>query len=217
MTSLDLESPAAPAVRRRAALNARVKTPTTDHPTQPVRRARTGAGARISFDHIVVYRVIVAGVIASIIAGVIASWDGLVHVAEWGIFPTELRLMLPILIDLPISVLALAALALKSRGRPGASAGMLALSIVFTAFAGVANFVYVVDSVGLDDYRDWTAAIFKALAPAIQLVMVEVLGVLVSKPAGERSKLAKAQDEVKELRAELRRATKRTRTEAVAS
>jgi uncharacterized membrane protein len=179
------------------------------------RRPRTGAGARINADHVAVYWAINTGVVATVLVGIVASWDGLIHVSEWGVFPAGAGVLLPILIDLPISVLALASLALKSRGRPGISAVMLGLSILFTSFAGVANFIYVADSVGLDNYRDYTAAIFKALAPAIQLVMVEVLGVLVAKPpAMERTKLAAAREQLKavlkenkSLRAAARRAT----------
>jgi hypothetical protein len=183
------------------------------------RRPRTGAGSRISADHVAVYWAINIGVTATVVVGIVASWDGLIHVSEWGVFPAGAGVLLPILIDLPISVLALASLALKSRGRPGVSAVMLILSILFTSFAGVANFIYVADSVGLDDYRDYTAAIFKALAPAIQLVMVEVLGVLVAKPpAMERTKLATARAQVAALTKEIKSLKKAARAaEAVQS
>ncbi|MDE2100830.1 MAG: hypothetical protein KGL39_26525 [Patescibacteria group bacterium] len=156
-------------------------------------------------DHIAVYWAINTGVIATVLVGMIASWGGLTHVSDWGVFPAGAGLLLPVLIDLPISVLALASLALKSRGRPFVAGVMLALSILFTSFAGVANFIYVADSVGLDNYRDYTAAIFKGLAPAIQLVMVEVLGVLVAKPpAMERTKLASARAQVAVLSKEVK-------------
>jgi hypothetical protein len=209
--------------RRRRAIGRKAAKVQPELPLQSVptraRRPRTGAGARINADHVAVYWAINTGVIATVLVGIVASWDGLIHVSEWGVFPAGAGVLLPILIDLPISVLALASLALKSRGRPGVSAVMLVLSILFTSFAGVANFIYVADSVGLDNYRDYTAAIFKALAPAIQLVMVEVLGVLVAKPpAMERTKLAMSRAQVAALSKEIKSLKRAARTaEAVQS
>lgn len=154
------------------------------------RTRRTGSGARINMDSIVVYRMVAAIVVLSALAAVIASWDGLLYVSAWLMLPAYLSWILPVMIDLPISGLALGALSLKSLGRPFTAGLFTATAIVFVALAGAANFLYVVSARGLDDFTDWTGAIAKGLAPAITLVMTEALGALIAKQKVVRKKRA---------------------------
>ena len=143
---------------------------------------RTGAGARINADNIHVYRVIVLFVIAAGLSGVIMSWQGLLHVATWFELPPELSWTVATALDVPIATLALASLAMRSRGRNGVARWFTTVALVFTALVGTANFLYVADLSGLVDYRAWAGAIGKGIAPAITLVMTEVLGALVTRP-----------------------------------
>ena len=72
-----------------------------------------------------------------------------------------------------------------------------------------ANFLYVESHTHLIDYQAWTGAVGKAVAPFITLVMTEVLGALVTRPAGERGLLAKRTAELNVAKAELRKAQRR--------
>lgn len=147
-----------------------------------LRTNRTGAGARINADNIHVYRVIVLLVVAAGLSGVIMSWQGLLHVAAWFELPPQLSWTVAMALDVPIATLALASLAMRSRGRNGAARWFTTVALVFTVLVGTANFLYVADISGLVDYRAWAGAIGKGLAPAITLVMSEVLGLLVTRP-----------------------------------
>lgn len=141
---------------------------------------RTGAGARINADHIWLYRLVVAGILVAAAAAVITSWNGLVFVAEWQGLPSELRPVTPVMIDVPIIVLTLGALAKRSRGESPAL--FLVLALALTGVSAAANFLHTVAQRGLDDYADWGGAILNALAPGLVLLTTEVLGSLVTRP-----------------------------------
>jgi hypothetical protein len=143
---------------------------------------RTGAGARINADHYFVYLAIVVLVIATGLSGVVMSWSGQLYIAPWLRLPAELAWTVPLALDVPVATLALASLAMKSRGRVPAARWFTAIAIAFTVLSSAANFLYVYDHSHLADYRAWAGAIFKAFAPFITLVMTEVLGALVMRP-----------------------------------
>jgi hypothetical protein len=145
-----------------------------------VKHHRTGAGARINADHIVLYRLIILGVVAAAAASIFTSWNGLVYVAEWQGIPTAWRGVTPVMIDVPIVVLTLGALAKRSRGE--SPKPFLALAIVLTALSSSANFMHTVALRGLADYTGWSGAILNAIAPALVLLTTEVLGALITKP-----------------------------------
>lgn len=152
---------------------------------QPKVKHRTGAGARINADNIWVYRIVVLLVIAAGTSGIIMSWQGLLHVAPWMLLPPALHWVVPVSLDVPIATLALASLAMRSRGRNGVARWFTSLALVFTALVGSAQFVYIATETGLLTAQDWTGAIGKTLAPGITLVMTEVLGLLVMRPRPE--------------------------------
>jgi hypothetical protein len=141
---------------------------------------RTGAGARINADNIWLYRLIVLGVVVAAGAAVLTSWNGLVYVAAWqGLLP-EWRWITPVMIDVPIVVLTLGALAKRSRGESPALFIILALGL--TGVSAAANFLHTVADRGLDDYSDWGGATLNSIAPALVLLTTEVLGQLVTRP-----------------------------------
>jgi len=172
---------------------------------------RTGAGARINADNIWVYRVIVVLVVAAGLSGVIMSWSGQLYVAAWFQLPLEFSWTVPVAFDIPIATLALSSLAMKSRGREGTAFWFTVLAIVFTVMSSAANFLYVSSHSHLADYQAWTGAVGKAAAPFITLVMSEVLGALVTRPAGERGLLAKRTAELKAVKTELAKLRKTPR------
>jgi hypothetical protein len=143
---------------------------------------RTGAGARINADNIWVYRTIIILVIATGLSGIIMSWSGQLYIAAWFYLPPVFSWTVPVAFDLPIATLALASLAMKSRGRDGAAKWFTAIAILFTVLSSAANFLYVADHSGLNDYQAWTGAVGKAFAPFITLIMTEVLGALITRP-----------------------------------
>jgi phage shock protein PspC (stress-responsive transcriptional regulator) len=173
-----------------------------------VRRMRTGAGARINADNIWVYRVIVVLVVCAGLSGVIMSWSGQLYVAGWFILPPALSWTVPVAFDVPIATLALASLAMKSRGRDGVAFWFTVIALTFTAMSSAANFLYVSSHTHLLDYQAWTGAVGKGAAPFITLVMSEVLGVLVTRPKREPSAMVKLRVQVKKLQADLRNSKK---------
>ena len=144
--------------------------------------ARTGAGARINADNIWVYRVIVILVIATGLSGIVMSWSGQLYIAPWFQLPPEFAWTIPVALDVPVATLALASLAMKSRGRNGVARWFVTVAIAFTVLSSAANFLYVYDHSHLADFRAWAGAVGKAVAPFITLVMTEVLGALVTRP-----------------------------------
>lgn len=143
---------------------------------------RTGAGARINADHIVVYWAIVVLVIATGLSGIVMSWSGQLYIAPWFRLAPEFAWTVPLALDVPVATLALASLAMKSRGRDGVSRWFVTIAIAFTILSSAANFLYVFDASHLHDYRAWAGTIGKAFAPFITLVMTEVLGALITRP-----------------------------------
>lgn len=176
------------------------------------RRMRTGAGARINADNIWVYRVIVVLVVCAGLSGVIMSWSGQLYVAGWFLLPPALSWTVPVAFDLPIATLALASLAMKSRGRDGVAFWFTVIALTFTAMSSAANFMFVSSHTHLADYQAWTGAVGKGAAPFITLVMSEVLGALVTRPKREPSATLKLRAQVKRLQSELR-ASKKAVTE----
>ena len=150
-------------------------------PTTVVKKTRTGAQARINADNIWLYRFVSLGVIAGALAAFATSWAGLLYVAGWQALPTEWQWLTPVMIDIPIVVLTLAALAKRSRGEN--HYWFLSFAIFLTALSGVANFAHTVAVRGLNDYTDWIGALLNTFAPAFVLLTTEVLGSLVTSPA----------------------------------
>jgi hypothetical protein len=159
------------------AQNAPAKRPT---------RALTGASTRINADNIWLYRFIALGVIAGALAAFATSWAGLLYVAEWQALAPEWQWLTPVMIDIPIVVLSLAALAKRSRGEN--HLWFLVFAIFLTLLSSAANFAHTVAIRGLDDYTDWIGASLNALAPAFVLFTTEVLGSLVTRPVKKAKK-----------------------------
>jgi hypothetical protein len=153
-------------------------------PSPYVRRNRTGASARINADNIWLYRFIALGVIAGALAAFATSWAGLLYVAEWQALAPEWQWLTPVMIDIPIVVLTLGALAKRSRGEN--PLWFLSFGIFLTILSSAANFAHTVSVRGLNDYTDWIGATLNALAPAFVLLTTEVLGSLVTRPSVSR-------------------------------
>lgn len=154
-------------------------------PTKPTTRNRTGAQARINADNIWLYRFIAVGVIAGALAAFATSWAGLLYVAQWQALPAEWQWLTPVMIDIPIVVLTLAALAKRSRGEN--HWWFLAFAVFLTALSGVANFAHTASVRGLGDYTAWIGALLNTFAPAFVLLTTEVLGSLVTQPAKKKT------------------------------
>lgn len=152
--------------------------------------ARTGAGARINADNIWVYRAIVILVIAVGLSGIVMSWSGQLYIAPWFQLPDVLAWTVPVAFDVPVATLALASLAMKSRGRDGVARWFVTIAVVFTVLSAAANFLYVADHSHLANYQAWTGAVGKAVAPFITLAMTEVLGALITRPKVVRRRKA---------------------------
>lgn len=153
-------------------------------PSPVVKRSRTGAAARINADNIWLYRFIAVGVIAGALSAFATSWAGLLYVAEWQALAPEWQWLTPVMIDIPIVVLTLGALAKRSRGEN--HWWFLAFAIFLTLLSSAANFAHTVAVRGLTDYTDWIGAGLNALAPAFVLLTTEVLGSLVTRPVVSR-------------------------------
>lgn len=148
--------------------------------TERTQRHRTGAGARINADSIVMYRLIVAGIIATALAAVVTSWNGLIYVAGWQGLAPEWRWVTPVMIDVAIVVFTLGSLAKKSRGEKMFlfAFGAYGLTVVSSA----TNFLHTVALRGLNSFEDITGAGLNALAPLLILLTTEVLGSLITRP-----------------------------------
>ncbi len=141
---------------------------------------RTGAGARINADHIILYRLIIAGIVATALAAIVTSWNGLTYVAGWQHLAPELRWVTPVMIDVAIVVFTLGALAKRSRGESLLlfQVGAYGLTLISSA----ANFLHAVALSGLGDFEAYTGAALNALAPLLILLTTEVLGSLITRP-----------------------------------
>jgi hypothetical protein len=126
------------------------------------------------------YRFIALGVVAGALAAFATSWAGLLYVAEWQALAPEWQWLTPVMIDIPIVVLSLGALAKRSRGEN--QWWFLAFAIFLTLLSAAANFAHTVSVRGLNDYTDWIGASLNGLAPAFVLLTTEVLGSLVTRP-----------------------------------
>ena len=158
------------------------KEETTMPESQAVRRVRRvkGAQARINADNIWLYRFISLGVIAGALSAFATSWTGLLYVAGWQALPNGWEWLTPVMIDIPIVVLSLGALAKRSRGEN--HWWFLIFAIFLTLLSSAANFAHTVSVNGLRDYTDWIGATLNGLAPAFVLLTTEVLGSLVTRP-----------------------------------
>ena len=165
---------------RLAITPAPVSPPAKRSTSSAPRRARTGASTRINADNIWLYRFIALGVVAGALAAFATSWAGLLYVAEWQALAPEWQWLTPVMIDIPIVVLSLGALAKRSRGEN--HWWFLAFAIFLTLLSAAANFAHTVSVRGLDDYTDWIGASLNGLAPAFVLLTTEVLGSLVTRP-----------------------------------
>jgi hypothetical protein len=163
-----------------------IVSPKKGQPVTRTRKSNTGAQSRINADNIWLYRFIALGVIAGALAAFATSWAGLLYVAEWQALAPEWQWLTPVMIDIPIVVLSLGALAKRSRGEN--QWWFLAFAIFLTLLSSVANFVHTVAVRGLNDYTDWTGALLNALAPAFVLLTTEVLGSLVTRPVKKAKK-----------------------------
>lgn len=152
----------------------------TAAPTAKPVKNRTGAQARINADNIWLYRFIALGVIAGALSAFATSWAGLLYVAGWQALPTEWQWLTPVMIDIPIVVLTLGALAKRSRGEN--HWWFMSFAVFLTLISSAANFAHTVDVRGLSDYTTWIGAVLNALAPAFVLLTTEVLGSLVTRP-----------------------------------
>jgi len=85
------------------------------------------------------------------------------------------------MIDVPLIVLTLVRLALKSRGERSSQLFWLALGL--TAFSSVANFLHTTEIGGLASVGAWVGSITNAIAPFLILMMTEVLGMVVTRPS----------------------------------
>jgi len=147
-------------------------------------KRRTGASSRINADNIWLYRFIALGVIAGALSAFATSWTGLLYVAGWQALPAGWEWLTPVMIDIPIVVLSLGALAKRSRGEN--HWWFLAFAIFLTLLSSAANFAHTVSVRGLNDYTDWIGASLNGLAPAFVLLTTEVLGSLVTRPIAKK-------------------------------
>lgn len=141
---------------------------------------RTGAGARINADHIVLYRLIVAGILATAAAAIVTSWNGLIYVAAWQQLVPGLRWVTPVMIDVAIVVFTLGDLAKKSRGESAVL--FIVGKYSLTAISSAANFAHTVSISGLGDFQAVTGACLNTIAPPLILLTTEVLGALITRP-----------------------------------
>lgn len=141
---------------------------------------RTGAGARINADHIALYRLIVAGILATAAAAIVTSWNGLIYVAAWQQLIPGLRWVTPVMIDVAIVVFTLGDLAKKSRGENAVLFNLGKYTL--TAISSSANFLHTVSISGLGDFQAITGACLNAVAPTLILLTTEVLGSLITRP-----------------------------------
>lgn len=156
----------------------------TRAPRNPAVKRRTGASSRINADNIWLYRFIAIGVIAGALSAFATSWTGLLYVAGWQALPVGWEWLTPVMIDIPIVVLSLGALAKRSRGEN--QWWFLAFAIFLTALSSAANFAHTVSVNGLNDYTNWIGASLNGLAPAFVLLTTEVLGSLVTRPIAKK-------------------------------
>ncbi|KQR90992.1 hypothetical protein ASF93_08735 [Microbacterium sp. Leaf347] len=140
---------------------------------------RTGSAETINPDHIVMHRLIVAGVLVTLIAAVMTSWNGLAFVASWQELPESLRWLTPLMIDVPLVVLTCARGALRKRGVR--ARGMLAGIIALTAYSSLANLAHTVDLAGFSSVSAVVGGVTNALAPWLILAMTEVLWLVVTR------------------------------------
>lgn len=146
---------------------------------------RTGAGAAINPDHVVMHRAIVLGVAVTLLAAVMTSWHGLSLIAEWQGLPEPMRWLTPVMVDVPLVVLTAARGALAKRGIR--ARGMLAGIVALTVFSSAANVAHTLAGADLASVPLWGGAITNGLAPWLILAMTEVLWLVVTRhPAPPR-------------------------------
>lgn len=153
-------------------------------------RHRTGAGARINADSIILYRLVLAGVILTALAAFAVSWTGLLAVGGW-FLPTTIAWIVPVMIDLPIAVMTLGLLGRRSRGE-----SVLLMSIAaygLTAVSAAANLLHIAESMPLNTIRGGFSGFLAALAPMLVLLTSEILGALITKPPRAEREDLKAQ------------------------
>lgn len=147
---------------------------------KPKVKHRTGSAETINPDHVVMHRLIVAGVLVTLVAAVLTSWNGLAFVASWQMLPEPFRWLTPVMIDVPLVVLTCARGALRKRGVR--ARGMLGGIIALTAYSSLANLAHTVDLAGFATVPAVVGGVTNALAPWLILAMTEVLWLVVTRP-----------------------------------
>lgn len=163
---------------------------------------RTGAGALVNPDNIVVYTVAVSLLALGSLAPLIASVDGLLHVAAWYMRP-ELQWTLPFAFDVLMIGSAITALALRRRhARIEATAATLLTLVLASAWANwLQKYVELDQSTVEGQASPW----IKAAMPLLTFVGFEVIAMITStRKQGENAPLRRAREDVKRLKGELR-------------
>ena len=162
-------------------------------------RHRTGAGARMNADALVLYRAVNAGVIIAAAAAIGVSWSGLYAVGAWLLLEPMWAWLVPVMIDVPIVVMTLGMLAKRSRGE---SLWLMSIAAYgLTAVSSAANFIHVAadERTDMTTVQGWLGSGVAGLAPMLVLLTTEVLGSLVTKPP-RATKASKDDDELKSLK-----------------
>ena len=151
---------------------------------------RTGAGAAINPDHVMMHRLIIFGVTVALAAAVLTSWNGLILVGQWQLLPSDLRWLTPVMVDVPLIVLTLARGALRKRGI--AAKGLLWGIVALTVFSSTANALHVIAETDGASIQVVIGALTDALSPWLILAMTEVLWLVVTKPIKARKARGKS-------------------------
>lgn len=162
-------------------------------------RHRTGAGARMNADALVLYRAVNAGVIIAAAAAIGVSWSGLYAVGAWLLLEPTWAWLVPVMIDVPIVVMTLGMLAKRSRGE---SLWLMSIAAYgLTAVSSAANFIHVAadERTDMTTVQGWLGSGVAGLAPMLVLLTTEVLGSLVTKPP-RATKASKDDDDLKSLK-----------------
>ncbi len=172
---------------------------------------RTGAGALVNPDNVVIYGITVAILTLASLAPLVASVNGLLHVAAWYL-PELFRWTLPFAFDAMMIGCAIAALALRRRHAWLEAWVTTGITVVLVLASAVANWLEVYARIEAETIQgDWSPWI-KAAMPVLTYAGFEVIAMLTStRKQGENAPLRVARAEVKSLRSELRALRKQIR------
>ena len=205
------EQPAPAAMTRRARRAAR-KAAADEQPKRPSLARRTGSGATINIDNVVVHYVAVILLSAAVLAGGTGSIEGLWHAASWA-EPVELQWTLPTAVDVFLVGTALLSLIFRRRRKIGAAILAAAVTIALVSFSSFVNYQRSMSVWDPATDPDCLGPVIKAAMPWLLLVALELLAMLLSvKNVGEKSAIAKRDAQIKHLRSELAAAKKANKT-----